>query len=71
MAVRLAGITAESGAISFADVPSDYWASGYITAAVNAGYVSGYSDGTFRPDAPITRAEAGDDTEPDHRLRRH
>ena len=36
----------------------DHWAMAYInTAAVN-GWVRGYPDGTFRPDAPITRAEA-------------
>jgi len=40
----------------FSDI-SDHWAVEYInTAAVN-GWVQGYSDGTFRPNQAITRAE--------------
>jgi len=39
----------------YADVSFSHWAFGYITA--NA-YMTGYSDGTFRPDNPTTRAEA-------------
>jgi len=39
----------------YADVGFLHWAFGYITA--NA-YMTGYSDGTFRPDNPTTRAEA-------------
>lgn len=34
------------------------WYAEYINFASNHGWISGYSDGTFRPDAPITRAEA-------------
>jgi hypothetical protein len=33
------------------------WASGYVSAAVKAGIISGYSNGKFRPDRDITRAE--------------
>ena len=40
----------------FSDV-SGHWAEGYIAYAYGLGYVQGYEDGTFRPDAPITRAE--------------
>ncbi|WP_336822907.1 S-layer homology domain-containing protein [Sporosarcina sp. USHLN248] len=40
---------------SFKDVPSSYYASGYIQSAVDAGIVSGYSDGTFRPTAKLNR----------------
>ncbi len=36
----------------------EHWAAPYIMTAAEAGIVSGYPDGTFRPDAPITRAEA-------------
>ncbi|HZD60031.1 MAG TPA: N-acetylmuramoyl-L-alanine amidase [Anaerolineae bacterium] len=43
--------------ISFSDVPSGYWGTDYIMASAAAGIVSGYPDGTFRPDRPITRAE--------------
>lgn len=34
-----------------------HWAQQYIEKAVNAGYMTGYPDGTFKPDNPITRAE--------------
>lgn len=42
---------------SFSDVSSDYWASDYIQRLAALGIVSGFPDGTFRPDAPVTRAE--------------
>lgn len=34
-----------------------HWASEYIEASKNRAWVKGYPDGTFRPDASITRAE--------------
>ncbi len=33
------------------------WAQAAIAQAVHAGIIKGFSDGTFRPDAPLTRAE--------------
>ena len=36
---------------------SNHWAKNFILALVNAGAVSGYPDGTYKPDSPITRAE--------------
>lgn len=41
----------------YPDVPKSHWAAPYIQAAVGAGYVSGYLDGTFRPGSSITLAE--------------
>ena len=41
----------------YPDVPRSHWASGYVEAAVSLGLVSGYSDGTFRPDQPMGWAE--------------
>ena len=41
---------------SFPDTQG-HWAQEQIEAAVQSGWVSGYPDGTFRPDATITRAE--------------
>ena len=41
---------------SFPDTQG-HWAQEQIEAAVRSGWVSGYPDGTFRPDATITRAE--------------
>lgn len=41
----------------FEDVSPDHWAYEAIQKMSDAGIVSGYSDNTFRPDAPITRGE--------------
>lgn len=35
----------------------NHWASGYIAAAVKAGYLTGFPDGTFKPDAQISRCQ--------------
>ena len=42
---------------SFSDI-SGHWAENEIERAAAFGWISGYSDGTFHPDARITRAEA-------------
>lgn len=34
-----------------------HWAKSFITAIANLGVVKGYDDGTFKPDAPLKRAE--------------
>lgn len=41
---------------SFSDTGS-HWAKNWIEKAVKLGFVSGYEDGTFKPDRTITRAE--------------
>ena len=41
----------------YPDVPAAHWAAPYVEAAVTAGYVTGYLDGTFRPANTITLAE--------------
>lgn len=46
------------GAALFTDVKSGHWASGYIRLAVEQGWVTGYVDGSFRPDSTITLEEA-------------
>lgn len=40
----------------FKDI-QDHWAKLAINAVTDAGYMNGYTDGTFRPDRPLTRAE--------------
>lgn len=41
----------------FSDV-ADHWAVSGIKVAAESGWINGYEDGTFRPDNPVTRAEA-------------
>ena len=43
---------------TFSDVPMNHWAKDAIAKVKAEGWISGYPDGTFKPDAPITRAEA-------------
>ena len=47
----------EASTSPYPDVPYTHWAAGYVEAAVAAGLATAYSDGTFRPDNPITLAE--------------
>ena len=42
---------------SFSDVDEDAWYNTAVSTMAAMGIVSGYEDGSFRPDAPITRAE--------------
>ncbi|MCY9663556.1 DUF1080 domain-containing protein [Paenibacillus alginolyticus] len=46
-----------SAEIRFKDVQADQWYAGSIATAQKLGIVSGYQDGTFRPDQTITREE--------------
>ena len=43
---------------AFTDVPDSHLDAPYILSARANGWLKGYSDGTVRPDQPITRAEA-------------
>ncbi len=43
--------------IAFADVPKEYWAAPFISALSAKGIISGFPDGTFKPNQPVTRAE--------------
>ena len=45
------------GNMTFSDVPESYWAYKYIVSAATKGWITGYSDGTFRPDNNINRSE--------------
>lgn len=45
------------GSSNFTDL-AGHWAKEEIERAVSLGWIMGYADGTFRPDNPITRAEA-------------
>lgn len=43
--------------IAFSDVPTDHWAADAIASAYANGFLSGYPDGTFGLNQPITRLE--------------
>ncbi|MGB3203051.1 MAG: S-layer homology domain-containing protein, partial [Nodosilinea sp.] len=42
---------------SFKDVPPDYWAYEYISGLAQFNVISGFSDGTFKPNEAVTRAQ--------------
>ncbi len=45
-------------AIKFKDVPSNFWANAAIQSAYQSEFVSGYPDGTFKPQQEIPRVQA-------------
>ena len=51
------GAQEEVKAGSFRDVTSAHWAFASVERAAELGLVTGYSDGTFRPDTHVTRAQ--------------
>ncbi|MCF6410093.1 N-acetylmuramoyl-L-alanine amidase [Pseudalkalibacillus salsuginis] len=57
MVSRAKGLSGTKRSTSFSDVSSKDYASGYIQSAFEAGYINGYSDGTYRPDATMSRVE--------------
>lgn len=58
MLVRALGLNAEETArVSFKDVKTADWYAAPVAAAAKAGLVSGFADGTFKPESPISREE--------------
>lgn len=51
-------VSATSASSPFKDVSYKYWGASYIQAAVTAGWLTGYSDGSYRPDRSVTLEEA-------------
>lgn len=49
--------SAHAAGSGFSDVKASHWAVGAINKAVAKGYVDGYTNGMFKPDASVTRAE--------------
>ncbi|MBE9040750.1 S-layer homology domain-containing protein [Oscillatoriales cyanobacterium LEGE 11467] len=48
----------KSEPIDFFDVSSDFWGADAITKATRMGFISGFPNGTFRPQKNLTRTEA-------------
>lgn len=46
------------GDSSFSDVKDSFWAADAINSAAAQGWISGFGDGTFAPNSPVTRAQA-------------
>lgn len=58
MLAKAKGIqTGKNVSTQFNDVPSSHWASGAVSVASSNGWITGYPDGTFGPDKPITHSE--------------
>lgn len=58
--LKAKGVTVSGGqSVSdyFLDVSANDWFASYVAYAYKNGIITGYSDGTFRPNAPVTRAE--------------
>lgn len=47
----------QAATTQFSDVKSTHWASSAINKGVSKGYIEGYENGKFKPDASVTRAE--------------
>jgi len=43
--------------VKLTDIPATHWAASAIAKAVHLGIITGYSDGTFRPNKEVTRVE--------------
>jgi hypothetical protein len=56
-AVPSATPTPEGCGTDFSDVPEGFWAHSYVSELACRGVVSGYSDGTFRPQNSTTRGQ--------------
>ena len=52
--VRMQNLTKDN---AYSDVPDTAWYAAAVSTLSKMGVISGYPDGTFRPNAPITRAE--------------
>ena len=51
-------VSGASNASPFKDVPYTHWAAGYIKTAVEQGWLTGYLDGSYKPDNTVTLEEA-------------
>lgn len=58
IAVKALDLPSAPSSRAFVDVPSGYWAAAAINSVSNSGLVTGFPDGSFRPEAKITRAQA-------------
>ncbi len=55
---RTFDLTATKETLKFSDVAGDYWARESIDEVVKGGFMTGFPNKTFNPNAPVTRAQA-------------
>ncbi|MCR2805246.1 invasin domain 3-containing protein [Paenibacillus soyae] len=55
--VRALDVGGAGGAGEFTDVPENAWYAEAVRSAFEAGIIQGFADGTFQPDAPVTRQQ--------------
>jgi hypothetical protein len=56
--MRMRQVTAaRSVQVSYSDVSGNYWARDFIVELTRRGILTGFPDGTFRPNEPVTRAQ--------------
>lgn len=58
IAARALRLPASDSSRQFTDVAPTHWAASAIASASNAGLITGFPDGTFKPEENITRAQA-------------
>ena len=51
-------LTSDKASLEFSDVESDYWARESIGEVVKGGFMTGFPNDTFTPNAPVTRTQA-------------
>lgn len=57
LVVKALGLEPNAAKAFFNDVKPNEWYAGAVGAAVEAGIINGYKDGTFRPNAKVSRQE--------------
>lgn len=58
LGIFISGLIITNPVLAFSDVSEDFWAYDRINEMYNRGIISGFEDGTFKPQAPITREQA-------------
>lgn len=57
VALAASMLATSMSAFAYTDISADHWAKSYIDNLSGKKYVSGYEDGTYKPDNYVTRAE--------------
>ncbi len=58
IAVIMSDNAPSGGSSLFGDIQNSHWAASYVNTAAQKGFITGYTDGSFRPEKNLTYAEA-------------